>query len=305
MYFHKQDPETKQNLVYKEFVTNRTDPVELGAELARQSMPELRVQGSLVFHVSHDLYQERIGEFYWVELIAKGVQRVLGEGTCYIPDVVMKRLKDNYQIQGKEWDEGIEERILGKEISGITFRRAPKSRAVGFMYLRALMRMEPLIVAPPEAPNWDIALQLSQEGSLSDYATYLHSFRRETEILPQLMISQACPRLIEAIPKAVHSEEDPNDIDKIHFLGYDSLDSLRYLMSGIRDMKPTAMPRALERERILTEARTRNPTLTTADMIWISKGIEEREAAEDQNGEGFCLGRGARASRYRQLDDRM
>lgn len=305
VYFHRMDPETKQNLVYKEFVTNRTDPIELGAEIARQATPELRVQGSITFHVSHDLYQERIGEFSWVELIGKGVQRILGEGTCYIPQVIIERLKANYQIQGKEWDEGIEGRILSKEISGIVFRRAPKSRAVGFMYLRALMRMEPLIVAPPEVPNWDIALQLSQEGSIGDYATYLNSFKREIEILPQLLISQACPRLIEAIPKAIHSEENPDDIDKGHFLGYDSLDSLRYLMSGIREQKPTAMPRQLDRERQLSEARRRNPELTTADMIWIARGIEDRESAEDANADGFCLGRGARGSRYRSVEDVM
>lgn len=304
-YWHQQDPETKQNLVYKEFVTNRTDPVELGAELARQSMPELRVQGSLTFHVSHDLYHERIGEFTWVELIAKGVQRVLGEGTCYIPEVLMKRLRDSYQMEGKEWDESIEDRVLNKEISGIVFRRAPKARAVGFMYMRSLMRMEPLISAVDAKPDWDIALRLSQEGSIADYATYLNSFKREVEILPQLLISQACPRLIEAIPKAIHSAEDVLDVDKMHFLGQDSLDSCRYLLAGIRDSKPTAMPRQLERERQLSEARRRNPELTTADMIWIARGIEDREAAEDGNADGFCLGRGARGARYRSVEDVM
>lgn len=304
-YWHQQDPETKQNLIYKEFVTNRTDPVELGAELARQSMAELRVQGSITFHVSHDLYHERIGEFSWIELIGKGVQRVLGEGMCYIPEVLMKRLRDSYQIEGREWDEGIEERILSKEITGIVFRRAPKARAVGFMYLRSLMRMEPLVKPTDDKVDWDIALRLSQEGSIGDYATYLNSFKRETEILPQLLISKACPRLIESIPKAIHSEQDPSDIDSAHFVGADELDSLRYLLAGIRDSKPTAMPRQLERERQLSEARRRNPELTTADMIWIARGIEQREAEEDGSKDGFCLGRGARGSRYRGVEDVM
>lgn len=300
-YWHKLDPETKQNLIYKEFVTNRTDPVELGAELARGSMEELRTQGSLTFHVSHDLYQDRIGDFTWIELIAKGAQRIIGEGNCYIPEIVVARLHEQCRIDGKEWDDELGKRILSKEISGITFRRAPKARAVGFMYLRSLMRLEPLIKAPQTAPDFDMALRICQEGSANDYLSYLKSFDREVEILPQLLISQACPRLIEAIPKAIHSTEDPNDIDKGHFLGHDSLDSLRYLMAGIRDAGPSKMPQHLEREHLLMQAHKRMPHLTTADMIWISRGIEERQAQEAQSEDGFTFTRASRAGRRGRL----
>lgn len=297
-YWHKKDPETKQNLIYKEFVTSGTDPVELGAELARQSLVELRAQGSIIFYVSHDLYHERIGEFSWIELIAKGVTRVLGEGTCYMPEIVLRQLQNRYRIEGREWDDNIVERILTKPISGIVFRRAPKATAVGWMYMRSLMRMEPLI-STANQPQPDIALaqRIAQEGTMENYVAYLNSFRRDVEILPELLISHACKRLIDAIPKPVHSDQNPDTVDDRHFLGRDSCDSAVYLLTGIRDEKPSVMPRELDRLRQLDDARRRNPQLTTADMIWISRGIEEREAEIDDQNSGFCLGRASRGSR--------
>jgi hypothetical protein len=300
-YWHKQDPETKQHLIYREFTTTRTDPVELGAELARRSLPELKAQGSLTFHVSHDLYHERIGDFTWIELIAKGVQRVLGDSQCYMPEVVLKQVQERYRMEGRQWDESIEDRIWTKEVSGIVFRRAPKSRAVGFMYMRSLMRMEPLLDTENPLPDMELAQRIVQEGTLENYVAYLNSFKREVEILPQLLISQDCPVLIDAIPKCIHSEENPEDISDKHFRGLDSIDSIRYLLSGIRDATPTVMPKELNRLRQLEEARRRNPTLTTADMITISRSIEQQEAEADAEISSFNRGRASRALRNQRL----
>lgn len=292
-YWHKRDPETKQHLVFREFCTSKTDPVELGAELARQSMPDIRAQGSIVFHVSHDLYHQRIGDFTWVELISKGVEKVLGQGRCYIPDVLVKQLQERYRIEGKEWTEDLEERLVTKPLeNGIVFRRAPRSRAVGFMHLRTLMRTESIAKPQSAQIDWQDAMFMLEEGRSEDYSAYLRSFQQEIEILPEMLISTACPRLIDAIPKAVHSEDKPDEPDDKHFLGMDSLDSLRYLMAGIRDEKPTPMPKQLERQRIVEEAQRRNPTLDTRDLIWMMRHHAEQEEADVQDG--FVMRRGGR-----------
>ena len=119
------------------------------------------------------------------------------------------------------------------------------------------------------------------------------------EILPELLISRDCPRLIDAIPKCIHSEENPDTIDDRHFPGKDEIDSCIYLLSGIRDEKPTKMPKEMDRIRQLDEVRRRNPELTTADMIWIARGIEQRQAEAEAELDGFCMGRSARRSRFR------
>lgn len=297
-YWHKQDPDTRQNIVYKEFCTNHTDPYELGAELARRSLPELRVHGSLTFHVSHDLFHDRIGDITWAEMIAKGAQKELGQGTCYVPDVIITRVKEQYRIEGKEWDEEEAEYILNKPISGIVFRRAPKARAVGFMYLRSLMRVTPAISVRKEGVNWEVATKILQEGTSEDYSNYIRSFNAVQEVLPQMLISQACPRLIEAIPKAIHSPDHPEDVDDKHFTGMDQIDSLRYLMTGIRDESPSRMPKNLQANQEMDRVMRQHPEYTTRDLIWVAKGVQERIDEEDSPGEGFCLGRGS--SRFRR-----
>lgn len=263
-YWHKKDPDTKQNLIYKEFVTSRTDPVELGAELARQSMEELRAQGSLIFYVSHDLYHERIGNFTWIELIGKGVQRQLGEGTCYMPEIVLKHVEERYRIEGKQWDQSIEDRILNKHITGIVFRRAPKAGPVGFMHVRSLMRMEPLIKTDEAKPDFELAQRIVAEGTLENYAAYLNSFKREVEILPELLISRACHRLIDAIPKPVHSEDNPDTVDDRHFIGKDSIDSC--LVAG-------TMVRTINGESPIEN-------VAVGDMVWTRDGYREVLASQ-------------------------
>lgn len=298
-YKHKQDPETQQHLVYSEFVTSRTDPVELGKELARWWMPELRVQGSVVLHVSHDLFHNKIGEFTWADLISKGIQQVLGQGTCYLPDQLIRKLKEQYQLDGKEWTDDMEDRLLSKPVQGITLRKAPSARAVGFMHLRSLMRTESS-GPPPGTPDFDVALKIMAEGTAEDYTNYLKSFSVNREILPQMLISQECPRLIDAIPKAQHDEKNPEDIDATHFIGADELDSLRYLCAGLRDSKPTAMPIELERERMIQQARQRNPELTAQQLMYLNYEIDDQLKESRGAEEPFCLGRGARGSRYIQ-----
>jgi hypothetical protein len=300
-YKHKQDPETKQHLVYEEYVTSRTDPVELGEALARWWMPELRIQGSVILHVSHDLFHNKIGEFTWADLISKGVQRVLGKDMCYLPDQLIKQLKEQYQLEGKEWSEEMEQRILAKPITGLVLRRAPSARAVGFMYLRSLMRVESKIPQSTERPNMEVATRILNEGTAEQYVAYLQSFNPQTEILPQMLISQACTRLIDAIPKGQHDDKNPEDLAAEHFVGMDSLDSLRYLMGGIRDAKPTAMPIELERERRIQQARQRNPTMSVMELCYLNDSISDELKAQQGTDEAFCLGRNARASRRMEI----
>lgn len=292
---HKIDPQTKQHLIYDEFGVNHTDPVELGAALARWLEPELRSHGQVTIHVSHDLYQQRTGDMYIVEFIAQGAEKVIGKGSCYIPGVIITRLKEQAQMEGRPWTDDDEKRITALKPEGITFKRAPSSRAVGFQYLRSLMRTAPLFTPQSRSVDWDMALKIAAEGSSEQYANYVRSFDQDLEILPPMLISTVCQRLIKAIPKCLHDDKKPEDVDAKHFDGMDYIDSWRYLMSGVRDDDPPQLPPKMQHQLLMQQIREANPNLSTQDLIWMSMHHEEEE---DESEGAFCMGRSSRLVRY-------
>lgn len=222
-YWAKKNPQTKQTILYKELVASRTDPIELGAELARQSLPELEWQETIVFYISHDAFHDRLGDLTVAELLMKGVAKIIGRNAVYSPDVVVKRLKERAIDHGSLWDFDTEEALRKERRKGINFVMAPKSRAVGWLHMRSMMRLNPIV--EPGQIDIQLYFKLLLEDGLDKATRYAHMFQ-QAEVLPQFLIMDGrCPRLVAAIPKAIHDDKNPEDVDPTHFHGMDSLDS--------------------------------------------------------------------------------
>lgn len=264
-YWAKKNPQTKQTILYKELVAARTDPIELGAELARQSLPELEWQDTIVFYISHDAFHDRLGDLTVAELLMKGVAKIIGRNAVYSPDVVIKRLKERADQHGSLWDIDVEEALKKERRKGINFVMAPKSRAVGWLHMRSMMRLNPIV--QPGQMDVELYFKLMLEDGLDKATRYAHMFG-SGEILPQLLIMDGrCPRLVSAIPKAIHDDKNPEDIDKTHFHGMDSLDSCRYLLGGMRDEPASTAPFSIQEQKALDSAFRRNPSISPDDLI--------------------------------------
>jgi hypothetical protein len=298
---HKLDPNTRQHLIYEEYSVSGADPVELGAQLARWWEPELRIQGSVTIHTAHDCFSNKIGDFTWADLLAKGVNRVLGRDQCYLPDLLVKKIEEERALAGRpSLSDDDKERILTKPVTGIIFRRAPRATAVVWMHIRSLMSLESRFLHKPDpgTPDFLLAQSILEHGTVTDYLAYLKSFQREKEWLPELLVSTACKNLIAAIPKAIHDEDNPDTIDPKHFEGRDEIDSLAYLLSSVRDEKPTSLPPELEKQKAMEEALARNPNLSYQSKMFLAMQVEEQIAEREQGyAGGFTMARNSRRLR--------
>src|SRR5690348_14133063 len=82
-------------------------------------MPELAHHPSIRLYVSHDLFHNKIGEFTWADLIEKGVKKVLGPESCWVPDLVAQKLKASLSVQGRSWTDEIENSLRYRKTKGL------------------------------------------------------------------------------------------------------------------------------------------------------------------------------------------
>jgi hypothetical protein len=114
-----------------------------------------------------------------------------------------------------------------------------------------------------------------------------------------------CPVLIAAIPKANHYPfgmpgKDPEDVDKTHFKGMDSLDAWRYGETGLRNPQ-FVEPFDEMRERLFARMEEDYPgaPITIRDKILMNQILESREKYRAGNGRPMIIPRKGRSTRYR------
>jgi hypothetical protein len=108
-----------------------------------------------------------------------------------------------------------------------------------------------------------------------------------------------CPRLIEAIPKAIHDPLNPEDVTKKHVKGASDLwDMLRYLC---QTFKGQSMPEPFKayQQRTVAQVLERNPYYDTADLVHVNRRLEDawatRHAVQSKPIHVIRQGRSARA----------
>ena len=287
---------TRQHLVYKEMcVSGFSSYVVVGYEIGRMVKDELEKlpSHSITFFISHDAFAKRHGteSKCIAEMLAVGIAKVVGPDLVHIPDLVIEQLKKSAESENRELSEEALESIRRTRRSGIVLRRALPDRVIGWSYCREALRIERI---GPEAPAYDP--RLAQALLLFDqdkYEEYERLYRLiKVESLPKCLIlwekgrtDLGCPRLVEAIPKARHYPmdqpgKDPEDVDKHHFRGMDSLDSWRYLEVGINELQMDE-PYESWRDRSVGRIVQAEPDLEYRDKVMINRMLES--AWEERN----------------------
>lgn len=317
------DQEDDRFWIEQEMAMHETEPDILGEELGRRTKPileryiQMGQQPMITMGLSHDAYGLKQDDRSVAELIGRGIARVLGPSMVHLPDLQIRKLADQMEERGqspntKEADE-IFRNLYNQQRMGITIRRMSGNRVVGWQFMRSMIRWKRTLPTAADVFDPNLASQIAYERGITAWAAYTNLFKQKVEVLPKLQIvgpplddrgrpmhgtGLGCERLIAAIPKAIHSETDPEDVDKKHVQGVsDFVDACRYLLMTFRAQSMPEPYRA-KVERTIAEARAANPNVTTQDLIWLNRHLE-KEKAEAERNKGLVVVRSSRNARAR------
>lgn len=276
-YKMRRNPLTGQKFIYDEFVINRTEPVQLGKELGYWLLPELKQLGAINLYLSHDAYQHKTGIITIADMLKTGLGYVIGRNNVHIPDLLVRELKERYEQNSQLWTPDLEMQVQKQQKAGITLRAAPRATSGSWMFVQSQLRHTPLDSSIGSI-NWQLAQRINEESGIEKFMQYIKLFNKQSEVLPQVLISSECRILIQAIPRAVHSESDPQTVSDKHFKGKDSLDSFCYLLTGSRDESLAEEPYDIKLKRTIHEYKLKYPNHTTNDLIWVNRHLEEQKS---------------------------
>lgn len=309
--FGARNPDNERIHVYKELVFQLTGYETIGVDLGRSVYPEL-VQlpsGTMTLWLARDAFQHRgddQGIKSIVELLMRGLSQVLGEDAVHCPDIEIEKRREHegmprsgrpFDVDENFWKdfEKWEEEVRQRRRVGITILKCNSNRVLGWSYMRDALNW-----VPPAAPgggkfDYDVYQKLFRDASVEKAVEYLQAAQPSHVEYPMLQVwEEACPKLISAIPSAVHDEKNPEDVDKTHFDGMDELDALRYMLLGLESGVGIEEPFAEWKAKTIRDWERRNPDAGAGDRRWLDYYIEDQEA-EQYGGESFSLERSSRA----------
>jgi hypothetical protein len=256
--------------VYKERGFRHVIPEEVGFEIARESIDVLNGMAR------YDLQPMLGGGRTVIELLTSGIAKVLGRDRVHLPDFEAELAKKLAWEQGQTVDHEAIERVRTQQRAGITIRRAPNQRVVGWQYVLSMLRWWPMASEAYANFNLDFAYHVLAKGGEQDYQRYLQScLKAGQDVLPKLQVWGECPRLIDALPKFQRSEKNPEDCDKQHFSGMDYGDSLRYGLMGFRG-EVHREPKLAYLDRRMGEVQAQFPDMGAADRIRAHLALEHQ-----------------------------
>ena len=133
----------------------------------------------------------------------------------------------------------------------------------------------PAYEAPPVDPK--VVQDIFQEVGESGVRNYLSVMQKSDGLYPRLQIWDCCPRVIGALPVAIHDDKNPEDVDKSHFTGMDSLDALRYLLLSFKIGEDQVIPEEYIRTKEFSDFLAHNPQATTQDKIMWNRARDDKE----------------------------
>jgi hypothetical protein len=330
---------SRQHHIYREFVTNQSSFIQIGLELAKRSMEDLNrlPSHSITFWISHDAFHNRQGSDgkSIAELLMIGAAKILGHKAVHCPELNIIDLKRREDAGDPIWirDEDRQEafrKLLSTRAAGITFRRANPDRVIGWQYCRESLVWEHYgLEHPPYDPSVATYLLHNHPDQYELYESFYANLQLPT--LPKLIIhgpaklkngiydpsgedvqSTGCPRLIDAIPKARHYPLDspgksPEDVDKTHFKGMDSLDSWRYLEMGLTETLPeepyeSFRDRNVESAILHLQATAQLTPGQSPDgrtLVMMNRILEANWANRTSSGQMFNIPRKSRARHHK------
>jgi hypothetical protein len=215
--------------IYREFVAPRDmGSDELGAEIARKSQADLAglEQHIIPMWLSHECFNKNdIGKTK-AELIAGGIERILGKGSVVVAESASKIENLDYgSLDGQ---------------MKILLYPSTRMREDIWQHMRTLLRFNPLVEQNAEPDADYVQRLLQQPDGFNRVEQYMAAFKKQRpEPLPALLIWRECYRLIKQLKNARHDEKKVEDI----YQGrdgnehWDALDAARYLLAGMRTVK--------------------------------------------------------------------
>lgn len=245
--------------VYREMVVRKTDFVEMGAEFAKRTLPDLEglEDAHLNLHLSHEIFSRTTGERTGADLLRQGIESILGPGSAF----VMRKLEEEVEMQSAE--EALESMLkrraeLGDrlKITLVPVRSGQGARVNGWNQVRAMFRWKRITETVKPSEKYMAELAAAPNGHIK-LQEYLEMFgKQDAEVLPQVQIHDCCRVLIDTIPKARPDPKKLEDIEKFHSsddtIGDDPLEAFRNLCMAfklIEHQKPYGLRLAEEIQR--------------------------------------------------------
>jgi len=296
-----QDPATHQIHVYRELVVNMVTPEQLGYEVARRSVEELRAAPTHAINLflSPDAFSDRSGDLSQAEMIARGIARVIGPTAVHVPEMAVRRLQLAYErgeaeFQSEEERAGAFADLRGAQQMGITLRAANDSRVMGWQYMQDCMRFLPVGERLTAGFDQEMANQILMKEGPEKYTEYVRAFSvMKDEVLPRLQVWDTCPEIIAAIPKLVYNDAPgkcAEDVMKSAAKYDDVADGLRYLLVGIRDTE-IIEPFDSVWERRHAQIIHSNPSMSFNDKCRLYDRMQAEWREKNGSGEPFRLRR--------------
>lgn len=310
------NPHSHQLHLYRELVASETSYVQIGFEIASRSLAELEALPShaMTFYISPDAIKKVTEQKTIADLLMEGISRKLGPQAVHFPEEEVRKFRE---LQGQTFSFQADEdrkwadlltKLKNQRKAGITLRMAMNDRVPGWQFCRESLRFTTI---GDSLPPFDRQLydQLYMDDPLRA-EQYIRLYQHEgQEVLPMLQIWDrvdtlgpyyGCPRLIQAIPEARHADkpgENPEDVSKAHFLGMDSLDMWRYLMTGAQEV-PITEPYEDYRDRMVNQFTLANPQANAQDLIQMNRQLEGQWKQEKAGkNRPFDIIKGSRARR--------
>lgn len=277
-----------QVFIYRELVVSGIGESELGAEIARRSLPDLNglENHSMTLWLSPEQWGKKGESKPTAQLLADGMRRVLGNDAVYIPDKADAPTVNDFfgrlRFQGK---------------AGLSIRPAQSQRISGWQYCRELMRWKQAI--PPNQDKFDQQywIHLCETEGFEKGEQYRLAFEaRKPEVLPKLQILDCCPMLIESIPKAQY-DDDLEDVMKTNTIHDDINDAFRYLCAA-HEYQVNKEPLSAAVARHMAPIDSQHPNMNPNSRIWAIRKAEEDWRAEQEANQPFFIPRSGVALRH-------
>ena len=240
-YWGRWNQNDKRLYVFREFVTRQMGSRELGREIARRTLEDLRgleENPHIPLYLSHDAFSKEDDTRTRAESFAEGIEDILGTGSAHLAELTDEEKRSD---NPDEAFESMSRRYRALS-SGpcITIHRARSDRAAMASYTREMMAWE---VQPQKEPDMDHARALlanpSGDGHVR-YEEYMEMFRKkQADPVPKVKIERKCKRLIECLSTMVYDDKNTEVPMKVDSTpdgdpGDDPHDAFWYLLAGAK-----------------------------------------------------------------------
>jgi hypothetical protein len=250
--------------VYREFVASRIGTVEIGAEIASRSIPDLErmTDPHMNLYLSHDAFNRTDEGTSKAEQIAAGIERVLGKNAAFVLGPNEEEAFLENQVAWESVKRRQRERARSTHITIVN--AGTKRRSDSANLLREYLRWWRITERNAQFSEEVARKLLAEKGALAWYEYKQACERHETETLPKIQFWDCCPKVIAAIQAAVESETNPEEPEKLD--GDDPADMVYYLVNNFKYHEARQSRGEIVADR-LRQIREREPGITAGSLI--------------------------------------